>query len=193
MKRAIAIGLLGAMLALAGSEVPRPAMDFAVQTGPDQYIWLNDYAGKTVVFAIILTTCPHCQFTTGILNRIAKDYAAKGVLVIESAIEPMSSLNIPAFVKKIGPSFPVGYDDQNYAAKFLGYPENEPMFVPQIVIIDKKGVIQAQITGETPGMAEPTQEATLRSALDKVIGGSQGARTTTSAGTSVGTKATPKA
>jgi peroxiredoxin len=174
MKRILLCVLLAASFALAGSEVPRPAMDFAVQTGPDKYIWLcNDYAGKTVVIAFILTTCPHCQFTTGILNRIQKDYSARGVQVIESAIEPMSSLHIPDFVKNFGTVFPVGYDEQTYAAKFLGYPENDPMFVPQIVFIDKQGTIRAQVTAETPGMSEPTQEDTLRATLDKVLAAEQ--------------------
>lgn len=176
MKRAVVLGLFASALAAAGSEVPRKALDFAVQTGPDKYIWLgNDYAGKTVIIAFILTTCPHCQFTTGILNRIQREYAGRGVKVIESAIEPMSSLHIPDFVKKFGTAFPVGYDNQTYAAKFLGYPENDPMFVPQIVFIDNTGTIRAQITGETPGMVEPQQEATLRATLDKVLAGEHSA------------------
>ena len=68
-------------------KVPRPAGDIGIQTGPGQYIWLSQYEGKTCILAFILTTCPHCQFTTGILNRIQKDYADRGVQVIESAVE----------------------------------------------------------------------------------------------------------
>ena len=62
-----------------------------------------------------------------------------GVQVIESAIEPMSSLHIPAFVQKMGITFPVGYDEQTYASKFLGRAEDEPMLMPQVVFIDRKG------------------------------------------------------
>src|ERR1700679_3649707 len=123
--RAIISFLISVCLASAAG-VPRKATDFAIQTGQDKYTWLNEYAGKTVIVAVILTTCPHCQFTTGILNQIQKDYASRGVQVIPTAIEPMSSLHIPDFVKKLGVIFPVGYDEQNYAGKFLGKEENEP-------------------------------------------------------------------
>jgi peroxiredoxin len=152
----------------ATTEVPRKATDFAIQTAPAKYIWLSDYSGKTVVLGFILTTCPHCQFTTGILNRIHKDYADKGVVVFESAIEPMSSLNIPNFVKQLGVTFTVGYNEQNYAGKFLGKAENEPMMMPQVVIIDSKGMIRAQYAGDDLAFSEGIQETTLRDKLDEL-------------------------
>jgi cytochrome oxidase Cu insertion factor (SCO1/SenC/PrrC family) len=162
------------LLAFAGSlsaqgPVPRPAEDIGIQTGQDKYVWLSDYSGKTRIVAFILTTCSHCQFTTGILNLIQKDYAARGVQVIESAIEPMSSLHIPDFQKKFTPAFPVGYNEQSYAAKFLGIGKNEPMFVPQIVMIDAKGVIRVQYNPDSPKLKEDVQEKTLREDLEKVI------------------------
>jgi thiol-disulfide isomerase/thioredoxin len=173
MTRRAILALLTATLcatAFAGAaEVPRKATDFAIQTGPEKYIWLSEYAGKTAIVGFILTTCPHCQFTTGILNRIAKDYADRGVVVIESAIEPMSSLNIPAFVKKLSVTFPVGYNEQSYAAKFLGKEEHEPMLMPQIVFIDAKGMIRAQFAGDDPSFAEAIQEGTLRSEVDQLL------------------------
>ncbi|HWE52509.1 MAG TPA: TlpA disulfide reductase family protein [Bryobacteraceae bacterium] len=153
----------------AAAEVPRKATDFAIQTGPGKYIWVNDFSGKTVVLGFILTTCPHCQFTTGILNRIHKDYADKGVVVLESAIEPMSSLHVPDFLKKFGVSFPVGYDEQNYAGKFLGKAENEPMMMPQVVLIDPSGTIRAQYAGDDLTFTEGIQETTLRDALNEII------------------------
>lgn len=165
-------------LAIAAGDVPRKAIDFAVQTGPSKYIWLNEYAGKTVILAFILTDCPHCQFTTGILNKIQKDYAGRGVQVIESAIEPMSSLHIPAFVQKMGTTFPVGYDEQTYASKFLGRVEEEPMLMPQVVFINGKGRIQAQFSGDDPGFANPIQENTLRSTLDRILKETQAAART---------------
>jgi thiol-disulfide isomerase/thioredoxin len=168
--RAIISFLISVCLASA-ADVPRKATDFAIQTGQDKYTWLNEYAGKTVIVAVILTTCPHCQFTTGILNKIQKDYAGRGVQVIATAIEPMSSLHIPDFVKQLGVTFPVGYNEQNYAGKFLGKEENEPMLMPQLVFIDGKGMIRAQFSGEDPALANGIQEATLRGKLDEILKG----------------------
>ena len=77
MKRVIFIATLLSACQAAAGEIPRKAIDCAVQTGPSKYIWLNEYAGKTVILAFILTDCPHCQFTTGILNKVQKDYAIR--------------------------------------------------------------------------------------------------------------------
>src|ERR1700689_2399345 len=119
MKTAIVLFFLSAVRA-AGPEIPRRAPEFAIQTGPEKYIWLNQYAGKTVVLPFILTDCSHCKFTTGLLNGIQKDYADRGVQVVESAINTMSSLYIPGFVTKFKTTFPVGHNEGTYAAKFLG-------------------------------------------------------------------------
>jgi len=175
MKRALLALTLsaGILLTLApranAADVPRKALDFAVQTAPDRYIWLSEHEGKTIVLAFILTTCPHCQFTTGILNKLEKEYSPKGVVFLESAIEPMSALHIPDFKKQMGTTFPVGYNEQGYASKFLGGGENDPMLMPQLVIIDGKGMIRSQFSGDDPGFARPVQEATIREAIEKAM------------------------
>jgi len=151
--------------------VPRKAPELAIQTGPEKFMWLSQAEGKTVVVAVIMTTCPHCQYTTGILSKIQKDYAAKGVQVMATAIEPMSSLNIDGFKKQFQPTFPVGYNDQKYVMKFLGLPENDPMFVPQLLFVDKGGTIRAHLTGESPEMEKTVQDKKLRELLDKVLSG----------------------
>jgi len=150
-------------------QVPRKATDLAIQTAPDQYIWLSQYAGKTCVVAFILTGCTHCQFTTGVLNRIQKDYANRNVQILATAIEPMSSLHIPDFQKTFSPAFPVGYNDQAYVAKFLGRGPNDPMMMPQLAFVDRNGIIQAQYAGDDPALSKDIQEKSLRDALDKTI------------------------
>src|ERR1700730_14969128 len=103
-------------LSISGQEpaVPRKASDIGIQIGTDKYLWLSENSGKTCIVAFILTTCPHCQFTVGLLNKIQKDYADKGVQVMASAIEPMASLHIPDFRSKLQVQFPIGYNEQSY-------------------------------------------------------------------------------
>ncbi|HVW84739.1 MAG TPA: TlpA disulfide reductase family protein [Bryobacteraceae bacterium] len=168
--RYLALFLASALTLLAQQPtVPRKAPDYAFQTAPEKYVWLSEYSGKTRIVAFILTGCVHCQFTTGVLNRIQKEYASRNVQVIASAIEPMSSLNIPDFQKKFSPAFPVGYNEQSYAAKFLGLPPNDPMMMPQLAFIDRNGVIRTQFSGDAPAMSKDIQEKSLRDALEKTI------------------------
>jgi hypothetical protein len=150
-------------------QVPRKAENIGIQIAPEKYLWLSEYSGKTCIVACILTTCPHCQFTTGVLNRIAKDYAGKDVQVLATAVEPMSSLNIPDFKKTFMPAFPVGYNEQSYVAKFLGLPPNDPLFFPQVVFVDRNGIVRAQLTGDDAVMNKDIQEKSLREILEKTI------------------------
>jgi peroxiredoxin len=159
----------GLPLQAGSAPVPRKAPAFAVQTAPEKYLWLSDYAGRPVILAFILTDCSHCQYTTGLLSKMQRDYADSGLQVIESAIDTMSALHIPDFLKKLNPPFPVGYNEQNYAAVFLGYGATDPMFAPQIVFIDKTGMIRAQFGGDDPKLLQEVQEKTLRETLDLTL------------------------
>lgn len=158
-----------ASITAQGAEVSRPVLDFAIQTGPDKYVWLADHAGKTLIVAFILTDCSHCQFTTGLLKDIQKDYAGQGVEVLESAVETMSALYVADFIRKTGVTFPVGYNDLNYAARFLGYPDNQPLLMPQIIFIDKGGTIRQQFAGDDASLAKDIQDKTLRATLDMTL------------------------
>lgn len=153
----------------AAPQLPRKAMPFGVQTAPDQYIWLNTYEGKTVVVAFILTTCPHCQFTTGVLNHLQAEFANRGLQIIESAAEMMAGLHVADFKAKFHPAFPVGYNDQRYIAKLLGMPEDAPMLFPTIAIIDAHGMIRAQLSGDDAPMNKDIQEKTLRGLIEKAM------------------------
>jgi peroxiredoxin len=161
--------IFGQNAAPPAPKVPRQAPNFAIQTGPGKFTWLSEYNGKTRILAFILTTCPHCQFTTGILNKLQTEYASKGVQILATAIEPMSALHLPDFEKKFQPKFLLGYNDQGYVAKFLGLPENDPMFVPHLVFIDKTGVIREEFEGEDQRLMEDVQEKNLREALEKTL------------------------
>jgi peroxiredoxin len=186
MRRAVGYAVLSFAMALiagaharaatlgdANPQLPRKAMPFGIQTGPDKYIWLSEYEGKTCVVAFILTTCPHCQFTTGVLNRLQVEFANRGVQFVESAAEPMAGLHIAEFQSKFHPAFPVGYNDQGYIAKFLGLPEDSPMLFPAIAIIDKRGMIRVQLSGEDKSMQKDIQEKSLREAIERTMGAGQ--------------------
>lgn len=172
------LGSFGAGPGEAAPQLPRKATPFGIQTGPGKYTWLSQFEGKTVVVAFILTTCPHCQFTTGILNRLHAEFAPKGVEFIASAAEPMAALHIAGFTAKFHPAFTVGYNDESYITKFLGYPEDAPMFFPSIAMIDKNGVIRDEFVGEDKRMTNDIQEKSLREAIEKTIAsGEASART----------------
>ena len=67
--------------------VPRKAAEFVFQMvdGPQQL--LSMYKGKTIVLALMYTTCPHCQKTAQVLSKVQTEYAGKGVQVLGAVFD----------------------------------------------------------------------------------------------------------
>jgi peroxiredoxin len=103
---------LGAAVAGAAT-IPRPSPEFAMNTAEGNQILLSRYDGKTIVFAFILTTCSHCQNTIGILSRLQSEYASRGVQVLACAIEDAAKRNLPGFIDRFKPPFPVGFNSRD--------------------------------------------------------------------------------
>ncbi|MGO4882886.1 MAG: TlpA disulfide reductase family protein [Bryobacteraceae bacterium] len=169
LKRSLLV-LLGLCVASIANavDVPRPAPDFTINMVDGQPIPLSQYKGKICVLAFILTTCPHCQKTVGILSQIQKEYGPRGVQVIASAIDDLGKMNVPDFVKTFHPTFPIGYTPQNDADGFLQNPVIYKMYVPQLVFIDKQGTIRAQHPGEDKAFWDD-QEKHIREEIEALL------------------------
>src|SRR5437660_416556 len=102
-----------------GANVPRKSPEFAINTVDGKQILVSQYRGKVVVVACILTTCPHCQHTVGILSKLQTEYGPRGLQVVATAIEDMAKMNVPDFIKKFQPTFPVGYTFRDSVIEYL--------------------------------------------------------------------------
>src|SRR5258708_5714916 len=82
MSLATSIFAAGAQAPAVSAHVPRKSGEFVFQmtNGPEKL--LTSYRGKTIVMALMYTTCPHCQKTAGVLSKVQTEYAAKGVQVL---------------------------------------------------------------------------------------------------------------
>lgn len=113
-----------------------------------QQIRLSQYKGKVCALAFILTTCPHCQKTIGFLSTMQNEYGARGFQVLASAIEDMAKMNVPDFIKRFQPPFPVGFSNRKDVEAYLQHPEILRLLMPQLVFIDRTGTIRAQYAGD---------------------------------------------
>jgi cytochrome c biogenesis protein CcmG/thiol:disulfide interchange protein DsbE len=141
--------LLLAMLAAAATagDLPRKAPDFAIGMAGGKILTLSQYKGKAVIVAFILTYCSHCQMTTGVLNKLQKEYGPRGLQVLGSAVEPDAESHLALFVKNYTPAFPVGFNTQAVAGAFF-QPTGKLPNMPLLAFIDKQGIIRDQREGE---------------------------------------------
>jgi peroxiredoxin len=165
--RAIACALLSVALT-AAAEIPRPSPDFVISMNAGDPISLSQYRGKVCVLAFILTTCPHCQKTVGFLSAFQNEYGPRGLQIVATAIDDMGKLLVPDFITRFKPSFPVGFAPRPDVEVYLQHPSIYRMYVPQLVFIDRKGVIRAQYAGEDKFFADD-QEKHIREQIEAML------------------------
>src|SRR5580658_5849263 len=106
--------------AFAGGPIPRPAppLDFTDSTG--KHIVLSNYKGKVVVVQFLLTTCPHCQRFSQLLDELQADYGPKGFQALGAAVNEATPEMAKDYQTKYAQAFPVGPPPENLVRPFLG-------------------------------------------------------------------------
>ena len=148
-----------------GAQIPRPAMPLKFISHVGQQIDLALYKGKVVLLEWLLTTCPHCQDSSRILSKLQTEYAAKGLQVLGVAIDEGAGLRLPEYVLKYATTFPVGVLPHTVATGFLQASVMEPLMMPQLVVIDRQGIIREQHGGNDPW--HQNADKNLRASLPK--------------------------
>jgi len=154
--------------ALAAPPVPRQAKEFDFVQASGQHILLSSLKGKVVIVQGLLTTCPHCQAMSQILSKLQTEYGPRGFQAMGVAYNEADASMVKNYMTQFNLTFPVAYASHETILSFFGHSVIERLMFPQEIIIDRKGVIQAESSSE--GTAELQQEATLRNWIEKLLG-----------------------
>jgi peroxiredoxin len=141
---AVALLAFSAVGVLSAGAVPRKAPEFVIQMPDGSQKLLSSYRGKTVVLALMFTTCTHCQKTAPQLAHLQDEYGQKGVQFLGAAFDGDAKNQVATFVKLFGVNFPCGFSSDANVLTFLGLPPKSPVFVPMLVFIDKNGTVRAE-------------------------------------------------
>ena len=123
------------MALMAQGPVPRPAPELRIGSSV-----LSGWRGHVVLLAFISTECPHCQRVSGVFEQILHEFP--GLEVAEVAFN--EGADVAAFRRRFGLTFPVATITRAAADDFLGLAHGMRMGTPQVVVIDRSGVIRAQ-------------------------------------------------
>ena len=171
MRTAILALTLASTLGLslqAASPVPRPAPALTFSEPSGKTGTVAGMKGKVVILQFLLTTCPHCQAFSKVLTKLTTEYGLK-IQAVGLAFDKEDAKGVPNYIKTVGTNFTVGSVDETATRGFLGvsvmeYPQ---LRVPQVVVIDKKGVIRSQTLLSGAGPA--STESSLRTLLDALV------------------------
>lgn len=147
---------------LNGATMPRPSGDFTLTPPAGKKLQFSEYKGNVLLCQFLYTTCLHCAATAAMFSKLEKEFKPQGLRVVGIAFndEAKAPEVIASFVAKNGVSFPVGLATRQQVLGYLQISEMTPFSVPQIVVIDRKGMIQAQ--SEPRGTEALQDEAPMR-------------------------------
>ena len=170
MRTAI-LTLLCATSALAADTAapPRPSPPLTIERLGAPDLQLSQYRGKVVALAFIFTTCSHCQDLTKLLGPLSREYALRGVQVLECAFNDDAKQTIAEFLQQLQPPFPVGWTNRAAAMAYLQRTilDTRPLYVPHMVFLDRRGMIQADYPGESDFFKDPATN--IRAELEKLL------------------------
>lgn len=153
--------------ASAVSPVPRKAPEFTIVEPSGKQTLLSSFKGKVVVMEFLYTTCPHCQAASQVFNRLYKEMGPRGFQPVGIAFNDNAAVLADSFVRQFNVAYPVGYTKPDAVLSYLGLSLMDRYVVPQIVVIDRKGMIRAQ---SAPLGDESLQnETTLRKLIDGLL------------------------
>jgi peroxiredoxin len=162
--------------ALAIPPVPRKSPEFSIVEPSGKQTLLSSYKGKVVVLALMHTTCPHCQREAVMLTKLQNELGPRGLQVLGTAFNDANPGMVANFVRQFAVGFPVGMSPRETVESYLGLSVMDRYVVPQVAVIDKKGMIRAQ--SEALGTPNLQDETYLRGLIDSLL--KEGATTTTS-------------
>jgi peroxiredoxin len=141
----LAVVLALGVSALALSPVPRQSPEFAITEASGKQTLLSSFKGKVVVIEFLMTICPHCQRTSRSITTLHRELGPRGFQPIGVAFEPgVTARMVTGFAQQFGVTWLMGYSSPEAVDSYLGRSVMERLMVPQIVVIDREGVVRAQ-------------------------------------------------
>jgi thiol-disulfide isomerase/thioredoxin len=165
MARLIALLLLS--LTAFSQSAPRRAPALAIHRVGAPDLSLSAYRGKVVMLAFLNTGCSHCQHFAQQLAVYQKEYGPKGVQVIAVVFDREAKDQFAKFRDTYVKGFPLGYSDETTVMNWLNQPIEQGYFVPILVLIDRRGMIEGQYMGDDNLFQDP--DANIRRKLDRLI------------------------
>lgn len=163
---------LGSLDLFAELKVGKPAPELVIALNSGEQVLLSKFKGKVVVLEILLTTCPHCQRCSSVMQKLHTEMGG-AFQPLGTAINPddmgQARAMIPQYIYNLGLKFPVGWTKREMAYDWLGADPNKgPVYFPQVVIIDKKGILHEYHPATDTKFFE-NEEANLRAAITGLL------------------------
>lgn len=171
--RARAIASLAILLglgfpAVAASPILRDSPEFTIVDPSGNTTPLSSLKGQVVVIEFLLYRCPNCLRVAQTINKLHGEMADRGFrpigIVFDDGVTESVVRDLARLLKL---NYPVGYTTSDQVDRYLGRAMMIRFQVPQVVVIDRAGVVRAQ--SRPSGEANLTNESYLRNLVHELL------------------------
>lgn len=169
MRRTCVFILFAAFALATVPTLPRKSPEFTIVEPGGKQILLSSYRGKVILLGFFATWCQHCQNTAKGFSGLQQAFGAEGLQAVGIAINPESSNEavVKEFSHLYAPTIPMGHATIDSAISYLGISVMERWVYPQVVLIDRHGVIREQSDSKgSPDLQDPIK---LRPEIEKLL------------------------
>jgi thiol-disulfide isomerase/thioredoxin len=125
--------------------VKSPVLDLRTIDG--KVVQVHRQPGKVVLLDFMTTTCPSCRMASTGIQTLYRELGGKGFLPVAVAMDPEAPNMLPFYRNLYGLTFPVGVLAREEVLRYLDHPSDKPMYVPTLVLLDKRGRVSMKHTG----------------------------------------------
>ena len=160
-------------LAQPQAQVPRKSPELSIsEPSSGKSTSLSSFKGKVVVLEFFFFQSEHCMHVAQILNKLNRDLGSRGFQPVGIVFDPPKVATsaekvIPSLVDYFKLTYPVGFSSKADVDTYLGRTGNELLPIPQVVVIDRAGMIRA-VTGERTN-PKLEDETSLRALIDGLL------------------------
>ena len=175
------IEVLAGMLALTQTvcvlrpaTLPRPSPELVFTQPSGAETRLSGFKGRVVAIEFLFVRSPHCLRLAQMLNQLNSELGGRGFQPLAVAFGPNADPGVlTSLVDHLKLTYPVGLTTSDKVDAYLGRAGKEFLKIPQMVIVDRNGVIRA--TSGSQGDPALENELTLRPFLETLLKGNASA------------------
>jgi len=149
--------------------VPRKSPEFTIVEPSGKQTLLSSFKGKVVVIEFLFIQSPHCLRVAQTMNKLQNELGPRGFQPVGIAFGPDATGPMVTYlVDYLKLTYPVGYASSEQVDAYLDRHGHEILNVPQVVVIDRSGVIRA-LSGGKGGDPKLENEGSLRTLIDSLL------------------------
>jgi peroxiredoxin len=171
-ERSLASVLLSVALAASSSLVQAPALrkspELAITEPSGEQVLLSSFKGKVVVLELMFVNSPHCVRLAQMLSELQGNLGPAGFQAVAVAFGPHADQALVGHVsERLQLTYPMGSATSESVDSYLGRTGSEVLKIPQMVVVDRKGMIRA--TSGATGNPALENEPSLRDFVDRLL------------------------